>query len=844
MATNLLPPATSTPAVRGAAPGRPAPRASIWHAPLVPLALALTAGIVLDRHAPVPFWVSLLALGVFLIAAAATIAARQTGLALVYLCCGVAAAGAAYYHGRRELVADDDIVYQATDEPWPVQLRGVLDTEPVYSRAQADPLRSFTGGGSTRAVLRVTQRRRGDGLVQVSGLVQLTVGEELKGLHVGDRVEVAGMLTAPPGRANPGGFDYADFLQDQQVRALLTVRRAAAVKLLETGTPWSVPRALALVRAWGRQELEKALPEKQAGLAVALLLGDGSALSREDWNRYQRSGVLHVLAISGQHLVVLAGFLWVGLRACRLRQRHGALVVALFLLTYALLTGGRPPAMRSAVMACAFCGSLILRKPLLSANCFALAWIAVAVLDPSDVFNAGCQLSFLAVAVLYWVTRSWEKKDADPLEELIEESRPAWQRRLLWLWRQLWVSYAVTIVVWLAVTPLVAAQFHMVQFIGVPLGPPAVLLTSIALVAGFCLLLLAPILAPLAQPFAWLVSGSLAACDALIDLGVSWRPGSWYVGDVPVWWSAAFYAGLLASMTLLPLRQRWPWGLLAGVGWLALGLAVALVRPGSGEFRCTFLAVGHGGCAVLETPDGRTFLYDAGALAGPDVTRRHIVPYLWHRGVRRVDEVFLSHADLDHYNGIPALLECFQVGQVTCTPTFQHRGNRAVAFVLRALRSHAVPVRVVRAGDRLSAGGIVFDVLHPPAASPEGNENSRSLVLLVRHGDHSILLTGDLEGLGLERVLTLAPPRVDVLQAPHHGSSKANTPELARWASPAIVVCPQKRPRAGPRPRDPYRAVGSRVLGTWPHGAITVRSGSAGLTVETFVSGLKWLIRR
>src|SRR5262249_51880816 len=159
--------------------------------------------------------------------------------------------------------------------------------------------------------------------------------------------------------------------------------------------------------------------------------------------------------------------------------------------------------------------------------------------------------------------------------------------------------------------------------------------------------------------------------------------------------------------------------------WLAVGLTIGLVRPAPGEFRCTFLAVGHGGCAVLEMPDGRTILYDTGALSGPELTQRHIAPYLWHRGIRRIDEVLISHADLDHFHASPALLERFSVGQVTPTPTFSQRRNEPVRLPLRALKEHGVPLRIVRAGDRLFAGEVRIDVLHPPSVGPEGNENSR-----------------------------------------------------------------------------------------------------------------------
>src|SRR2546429_6964842 len=177
-------------------------------------------------------------------------------------------------------------------------------------------------------------------------------------------------------------------------------------------------------------------------------------------------------------------------------------------------------------------------------------------------------------------------------------------------------------------------------------------------------------------------------------------------------------------MRPFPARRRWT--PVAAASWLGIVLLLGAARLPSDELRCTFLAVGHGGCTVLETPDGRTLLYDAGALAGPDVTRRQIAPFLWHRGVRRVDEVLLSHADLDHFNGLPGLLERFAVGQVTWTPTFADKSTPGVKVVLAELERRGVRTRVVRAGDRLTAGDGAIDVLHPPAAGPGGVEDGPS----------------------------------------------------------------------------------------------------------------------
>src|SRR5947209_1947132 len=245
--------------------------------------------------------------------------------------------------------------------------------------------------------------------------------------------------------------------------------------------------------------------------------------------------------------------------------------------------------------------------------------------------------------------------------------------------------------------PVVAARGNLVGPIGILIGPPVVLLCSFALVAGFLLLLAAAVFWPAVPVFAFGTSWSLAACDFFVDARENWRGTYRYVPGVPEWWLWVFYPGFLAVLVLEPLQRRWRWAALAGLAWVCVGLLAAEARPAPDGLRCTFLPVGHGGCTVLETPDGRVLLYDAGALGGPDVTRRHIAPFLWSRGIRRIDEVFLSHADLDHFNGLPDLLDRFPVGQVTRTATFEDKKTPGVKFTLDVLEQRGIPVRLVKA---------------------------------------------------------------------------------------------------------------------------------------------------
>jgi competence protein ComEC len=183
------------------------------------------------------------------------------------------------------------------------------------------------------------------------------------------------------------------------------------------------------------------------------------------------------------------------------------------------------------------------------------------------------------------------------------------------------------------------------------------------------------------------------------------------------------------------------------------------------------------------------------------------------------------------------------VGQVTCTPTFAEKPTSGVRRVLGEIDRRSIPRRAIRAGDMLTAGDVQLEALHPPAEGPEGTENTRSLVLVVRHAGHVLLLTGDLEGPGLERVLGMPPLRADVLQAPHHGSRVSNTPELAAWARPRVVVSCEGPPPGGPSRSEPYTAAGARFLATWSHGAVTVRSHRTGIVVETFRTGQRFAVR-
>lgn len=821
-------------------------RPSLAKAPAVLLAAMFTAGILVDRIWQVSLGTELLCAGVALVAWSASQFGRTSKLALVYLGFAFAGLGAAYHHHWRNDAGPLDISRIAHEGLQPIQVRGLICQEPVrIEPAGQDELRSMPMRERYTSVLAVTEVRIGNAWMPSAGRVRLGIRAKLQGIHQGDEVEVVGRLQGFGQPMNPGEKNWGEYFRDHGLHAQITVvRDADAVTRLEPGSAWSITRVLVWIRGSGARILERYLPPEQTGVAQALLLGEESAMPGADWDRYIRTGVVHVLSVSGQHLAILAGCLWFLCLVANVPRQRAAIFVTVFLFAYALVTGMQAPVLRSVVMVTIVCGGFLLRRSVLAINSLALAWLAVLVVNPADAFSAGCQLSFLSVILLFWGPARLPRREEDPLNARLRASRPRLLRLGSWLGTMVLESYLVCAVITLLLMPLIAFHYHLISWQGILIGPPVVFFGTIALVSGFLLIAVGGFVPILAVGFAWITRTALTCCEGCVNWADHLRGSGAYLPDIPVWWVVCFYAGLLACL-FLP-RQGTLRFLIpsAGIAWVILGL-VLINRPQAGhELRCAFLAVGHGGCVVLETPDRRVLVYDIGALSGPEVTRQRVAPYLWSRGISRIDSVLLSHADLDHFNGLSELLDRFAVSQVIATPTFATKSTRGVEAVLDHLKKKGCELQVVARGDRLQAGAVEIEVLHPSELGPAGNENARSLVLCIRHAGHAILLTGDLEGAGQAEVLALPSQPIDVLMAPHHGSRTANDARLANWARPKAVVSCEGPPRNALRPPEPYTARSARFFGTWPHGAVTVRSTNQAMLLETFATGERVVLER
>ena len=231
-----------------------------------------------------------------------------------------------------------------------------------------------------------------------------------------------------------------------------------------------------------------------------------------------------------------------------------------------------------------------------------------------------------------------------------------------------------------------------------------------------------------------------------------------------------------------------------------MGLVVPLaLAPPADRLQCTVLSVGHGAAVVVELPGGQTLLYDAGRLGSPTYASRAVSGYLWTRGITHLDAVVISHADVDHYNALPALLQQFSVGAVYVSPVMFETRSAALDALRTALQRHRVQVLTMQAGDRMRSGGAVIDVLHPPRRGVLGSDNANSIVLAIEYEKRRLLLTGDLESPGIEDVTAEEP--LDTRHAAGAASRQRDSdpPGFAAWCTPEWTVISGSRATSSTR---------------------------------------------
>ena len=784
--------------------------------PLVSLVVGFLAGIAVARYLPLSPLVWLIG-GLLAALAALLFAAYDRPLvATMFLLPLFLALGAARFdvelrllpphhidHLPDELLAQpltvEGIVASPTDPP-AGETRGVVD-EPDRVRFLLD-LRSIW----------IEDRE-----VHVTGRVRITLLRPAALPAYGERIRALFRLRKPRGYRNPGGFDYPGYLRTFGVTLEGWAGEGAVLERLGAEEGSALHGTAYAARDRMSRAIHRLLPPDQASLLAAVTLGERSGIPRRISDAFLGSGTYHIVAISGLNVSLLAGALFLLLKAIRVPARLGALLSTGLITFYAVMAGGSASVVRAAVMADVYLLALVLDREAESWSSLALSALLLLLWQPLFLFDAGFQLTVVATwAILAAVNRVPLNRVPTP-------------------WRWALTPVVVSVAAFLGTAPILALNFHRISPVGILANLAIVPLSGFLTGAGMLFAVLAT-LAPVS------LSLFAALITSLVDLTVS--VAEWFgrlpFASIQVFSPSAAMAGCyylaLGAFTIAAGRRWLRW--VGGSAALALVVLVSLrlydLRS-TERLSVTILDVGQGDAIVVELPGRRTILIDGGGLYDErfDVGGQVVVPFLLTRWIAELDLVVLSHPHPDHLNGLKAVLRHFPVGQVW--DGGQRSDSPSYLWFAEELRARRIPHKILEAGYRTSEfDPVEIAVLHPQASllhgSPRGvssDVNSNSLVLRMRYNDVAMLFPGDIEDEA-ERLLVKQGTDLSatVLKVPHHGGRTSSTQSFLERVRPALamVSAGHRNPFRHPHPEtlERYRAMGTILYRTDRDGAVTI----------------------
>ncbi|HEX2694680.1 MAG TPA: DNA internalization-related competence protein ComEC/Rec2, partial [Acidobacteriota bacterium] len=628
-------------------------------------------------------------------------------------------------------------------------------------------------------ILKVSRVRSGGAEREVRGNLRLTVPRAADSpprpdLFAGDEVAVSARIYASREFDNFNAPFYARFLKSRNIHNRAFAKSALLLERTGPAPSWSVFRAASVLRRKLQRRLELSFPGPQpAGISPegavleALLLGDDGRMDEATVLSLQRTGLYHLFAISGAHIAIVSFLFFSLFKLARVPRRlsYGILIAALVF--YALLVEGSPSVLRAVIMTVAFLAGKLFWKDAHILNAIALSAFVLLVANPFSLFDVGFQLTFAATLSII-----------------------LFQPKLLRLLPKLPLGIgelaAMSVAATAGVLPILVSDFNRVTFSSLILNFAAVPLVGLVMGLGYACF-------PVAFAFPFLAGPMALGLRALVRV-FAWVSGlldpvpfvSYRVPTPPAWVVVGYFAFLL--LLLAPRRFRGQKA--AALAAFAVFFVVLVSFPfpsRSSVFKVTVLDVGQGDAILVEFPGRRKMLIDAGGFPEGrfDVGESVVSPFLWRKGIKRLDRLVLTHPHPDHLGGLPAVARNFRIGE------FWEAERPAVSEAYRALDAalgKRVPRRTVGRGFALRESGVVIEVLNPgpdEAPSAASDENDRSLVLRLTCDGASFLFAGDI-GREAEAAILRAVPdvRARVLKSPHHGSDTSSSVAFLERVAP------------------------------------------------------------
>ncbi len=578
------------------------------------------------------------------------------------------------------------------------------------------------------------------------------------------QVKLRGSLRTPDKPGNPGEFNYAAYLSYEDIYYTLNIESPEDLEVLDLRARWL--GSLENFRQNSLLVIRSVLPPQQASILIGMLLGDVQEIDDQEYDEYQKTGIVHVFSVSGMHVAFLALLCGWLLKRLDCPRRAVFIISTAVLVLYGTLADWPVPVIRSVIMTVLSLLAIYGGREGSLLNNLGLAGIIILLLNPKAIFQISFQLSFAAAWGLIYLYPRWR---------ILYSSRNVITDLLL-------LSAAAQV----AILPLLAYYFNLISPVSLLANLLLGYLSEVVVILGFLFLLLGMIFTPLGVFM-------LELAGLLIEI-IRWTNPFLLELPLAYLWVATptcasilvYYCGLFAASGSFSRRYSWT-GVVLMSGFLILCfLPASWYHRGSMEL--VFLDVGQGDCMLIKTPGGEFILVDGGGSNFSDVGGRKVLPYLRNRGINSLLLVINTHPDVDHLAGLNALVKEMPVQAAAIPARIAH--DKAYGPFREIVRQEGIPLIEMGEDWMLDEGGWSLASVSARASAGQTSDiNQQSLVLRCQWGEFSALLTGDvgIETLArLDEEMKLAA--VDVLKIPHHGSKYSLYPALYRSTGPAFAI--------------------------------------------------------
>lgn len=717
-------------------------------------------------------------------------------------------------------------------------LSGVVSDDPVIGE-------SFYGREKTTFILDVSAIKKDGRWRGAKGLVMVYMYNEGRTFHYGDEVVLEGILSGPHSLKNPGLFDYSKYLAVKNIYAILKVAPNGLAETLKINRRNAITGFAYKLRHKIMKLLDRYLSADSSGFLKAILVGDRSALNRSIEDDFVKTGTVHILSVSGQHVGLLAVLSLAIFAFFRIPYKARIVSTALIVIFYALLAGSNPPIVRAAVMFFVFALGAVLGRRSDIFNSLAVAAFLLLAYNPKELFDPSFQLSFLSILAIAVLSPG-----IDGMVKLGQKgARSFWIKMKLYGLKGLSVSLAA----WLGMAPIVAGYFNITSPIAIIANIvmiPVIFALFIAIVPFLILGAITPFMACWPACLLEVITKTLF----FVNHRLAELPLACFRVPAP---GALFLLAYYSTLALLFLPKikiaKMEIGkreIFAAVLMIAnIMVWDGIFHDGDKTLKVTFLDVGQGDSCLLQFPAGENILID-GSSGGEeekfDIGKSVIAPYLWNQGIYRIDAVIVTHFHEDHLGGLIYILNNFKIGCVIENGIMAH-GNKIYDKYRAVLKAKGIGRIIVGEGDLISdrSGTIKFFVLNPEKKEGLLDRNENSIVLKLVYGNSGILFCGDIPSTVMDRLISSYGNFLesDVMKVPHHGGFLGEEYSVERFfkkVDPKIMVI-----SVGMLER--YRAPLTKTLKiitncglisyeTKNHGAVQIYISKNSITAKPFIS--------